>query len=253
MNGEDRSVLGRLTPGPDLTLRYGPGPDQVADAWPGGARAAQRPLVVLVHGGFWRPDYDRVHLRPLGAALRDAGWTVVSVEYRRRPGHPELTVGDIAMAVAAVPASSGTGWHQGLHNGSTVVVGHSAGGHLALWSAAAAPAPRLAGTLALAPVADLELAYRLDLDGGAVADFLGGPPEDSRDLDPVRLAAPATPVVVLHGVDDGIVPLAVAESYAAAHPAARLVTLPGAGHFALIDPLSEAWEAVLDALASLSD
>ncbi|WP_377267162.1 alpha/beta hydrolase [Peterkaempfera sp. SMS 1(5)a] len=250
MNAEDRSVLDRAAPGPDLTLRYGPAAEQVADAWLGDARATRRPLVVLVHGGFWRPEYDRVHLRPLGMALRDAGWTVVSVEYRRSPGRPEVTAGDIAVALTAIPASSAARWHQGLHNGSVVVVGHSAGGHLALWSASAAPAPGLVGTVALAPVADLGLAHRLDLDDGAVADFLGGPPEDNGDLDPVRLAVPGAPVVVVHGTEDGIVPLAVAESYTAAHPATRLVALPDIGHFALIDPLSEAWGTVVDTLAS---
>ncbi|UCM88202.1 alpha/beta hydrolase [Streptomyces marincola] len=245
--GEDRSVLGRQAPPPPLTLRYGEGPDHVADAWPGGPGAAERPLVVLVHGGFWRPAYDRTHTRPMAAALRDAGWTTLSVEYRRQPGAPEATTADLLTALARLPgelAAAGAPF-----DGSLLLAGHSAGGHLALWAAAAHPPPRLAGTLALAPVADLRLAHRLGLDDGAVGDFLGGPPDGAAALDPVRLPAPAAPVVLLHGTEDIRVPPRVGDSYAAAHPATRLVRVPGAGHFELIDPLSAAWPLVTAALA----
>ncbi len=112
------------------------------------------------------------------------------------------------------------------------------------------PAPGLVGTIALAPVADLELAHRLGLDGDAVADFLGGPPQDRGDLDPVRMADPTAAVVIVHGADDEVVPPKVGEAYAAAHPASRMVPVAGAGHFALIDPLSAAWPVVVDALAA---
>ncbi|WP_280726105.1 alpha/beta hydrolase [Kitasatospora sp. MAA4] len=245
---EDRSVLTQVVPEPDLTLRHGARADQVADAWPGDARAARRPLAVLVHGGFWRPDYDRTHARAMGGALRAAGWTVVSIEYRRTPGAPDLAVHDVAAALAAVPAALASA--PAPHNGSTVVLGHSAGGHLALWSAAAQPAPALVGTIALAPVADLELAHRLRLDGDAVAAFLGGPPQHRPELDPVLLPTPATPVVIVHGGQDEVVPAKLSDGYARAHPATRLVPVPDAGHFALIDPLSAAWPVVVQALAS---
>ncbi|MDH6115099.1 acetyl esterase/lipase [Kitasatospora sp. MAP12-15] len=244
---EDRSVLTRPAPAPDLTLRYGPAADQVADAWPGDGRAAHRPLAVLVHGGFWRPDYDRTHARPMAGALRDAGWTVLSVEYRRCPGQPDLMTADVAAALAALPALLTP------HNGSVVLLGHSAGGHLALWSAAAAPTPALAGVIALAPVADLALADQLRLDNGAVADFLGGPAEERPDLDPVRLDTPSVPVVIVHGSEDEVVPPKLADSYLAAHPATRLERVAGAGHFALIDPLSAAWPVLLATLATFGD
>lgn len=241
---EDRSVLTRPTPEPELTLRYGAAPEQVADVWPGDSRAAGRPLAVMIHGGFWRPEYDRAHTRPLAAALRGAGWTVVSIEYRRSPANPDLTLADVGAALIAATGVDAP------HNGSTVVLGHSAGGHLALWAAAAAPAPGLVGTVALAPVADLELAHRLNLDGGAVADFLGGSPDGRPDLDPVRMAAPASAVVIVHGGQDEVVPPKVGESYAAAHPATRWLPVAGAGHYALIDPLSAAWPVVVGTLAA---
>jgi acetyl esterase/lipase len=143
---EDRSVLTRPAPGPDEVRRYGEDPDQLVEVFGRDGGAPGRPLIVLIHGGFWRPGYDRAHIRPLANALRDEGRTVVSVEYRRQPGDPDASTADIRAALVAAAAVA---------TGPVVVAGHSAGGHLALWAAAAAPAPGLVGTVALAPVADL--------------------------------------------------------------------------------------------------
>ncbi|MFB9201317.1 alpha/beta hydrolase [Nonomuraea spiralis] len=227
MTVENRSVLTRPAPGPVRTLRYGADVDQVIDLWP-----ADGPVVALVHGGFWRPEYDRTHLRPMANALNRSGWSVAAVEYRRRPGDPAAAVEDVRAALGVV--------------GPSVVVGHSAGGHLAL----CAPVPG-AAVLALAPVADLRLAARLGLDDGAVTDFLGGPAEGWPGLDPVRRPDPRGPVVIVHGTADGRVPLGVSESYVAAHPAVSLVRVPEADHYGLIDPESSAWLPVLRELAAL--
>ncbi|MDT0446673.1 alpha/beta hydrolase family protein [Streptomyces johnsoniae] len=248
--GEDRSVLTRPAPPPPLHLRHGDGAAHVADGWPGDERAARRPLLLLIHGGFWRPEYDREHTRPLAAALRGAGWTAASVEYRREPGDPHATTADVRAALDRLPgelAAAGAPF-----DGRILLVGHSAGGHLALWAAAAHPPDGLAGTLALAPVADLRLAHRLGLDDGAVADFLGGPPDDAAALDPVRLPAPTTPVALAHGTDDIRVPPALSTAYTTAHPTARLLPLQNTGHFELIDPLSTAWPTLLTTLKSLA-
>ncbi|HEU4948572.1 MAG TPA: alpha/beta hydrolase, partial [Kribbella sp.] len=236
---EDRSVLTRSAAPPDDVLRYGEQPDQVMDVWSG---TSDRPIVVLVHGGFWRPDYDRVHLRPMAEALSAAGWPVASIEYRREPGHPDVTVDDLRAALDRLPVLLGEARPM-------VLVGHSAGGHLVLWAATAVKPPGLRGTVALAPVADLALAYRLQLDDGAVADFLGTPPEVRKDLDPVLLPQPTTPVTVVHGTADTVVPVALAESYTGVHRSTRYVPITGAGHFELIDPTSTVWSLVADELS----
>ncbi|OXM69309.1 MULTISPECIES: alpha/beta fold hydrolase [Amycolatopsis] len=231
---EDRSVLTRPAPAPDGELRYGPGPDHVADHWRGRPDA---PLIVVIHGGFWRPDYDRRHIRPLAHALARTGLNVLSIEYRRVPGAPRLTTADVAAALGVLPVELA-----GQYDGRVVVTGHSAGGHLALWAAASAPAPGLAATVTLAAVADLALADRLGLDDGAVRAFLGDTPPDG--LDPARLPSPARPVVLIHGTADEIVPAALSRAYREAHPDTRLIDVHDAGHYALIDPDNTAWPAV---------
>ncbi|HCT80928.1 MAG TPA: alpha/beta hydrolase [Micromonosporaceae bacterium] len=211
---EDRSVLSREGRLPDLAL-----PE--ADIYFGDP---SRPLVMLIHGGFWRPEYDRIHLRPMAAALSDLGWPVYSIEYRRDPGNPRATVEDVRAALAAV-------------NRDVIVVGHSAGGHLALLM-------NSTRTIALAPVADLTLARELDLDDGAVHAFLGV--HNLEDFQPA-----ADRAVIIHGTDDEVVPISVTAAYLALHPSSRFVRLTGEGHFALIDPLSKAWPNVIDELDRL--
>jgi len=223
-------VLSRPAPGPDRTISYGPDPDQVLDLWPDGAPG--RPLVVLVHGGFWRPSFDRVHTRPMAAALHATGWPVASLEYRRPPGDPDATATDVAEGLRAAVAQAG--------DPGVVAVGHSAGGHLVLLTGSVA-----VGVVALAPVADLALAEQMDLGDGAVRAHLGGPADRFRHLDPARLPAPSTPVTIVHGDRDERVPVEISTSYVRQHPGTRLVTVPRAEHFAVVDPWSDAWPTVV--------
>ena len=238
-------MLTRPASAPGAVRQYGSDEEQVADVR-FAADAVERPLLVVVHGGFWRPAFDRVHVRPMTEALAEAGWTTVTPEYRRVPGRPELAVGDVRAAVRAI-----AGWPE-LIGRRVLLVGHSAGGHLALQAAATLEPPHVpAGVLALAPVADLRLAQELRLDGDAVPAFLGEDAAARPDLDPARLPTPAGPVRIVHGTQDGIVPVEVSESYLRHHPGA-LLTSVACGHFALIDPRSAVWLTVLRALADLS-
>ncbi len=238
---EDRSILAVSRPEPNETICFGDPEHNLADVWHGGANSAERPLVLIIHGGFWRPEHNRFHTRPMSSALATAGWTVAAIEYRRNPGEPHHTFDDVALAVGRVPELIND------HSGNTVLIGHSAGGHLALW-VAASPPPTLQAVVALAPVADLQLAHQLGIGRHAVETFLGATPSSMPNVDPRQMDTPPIPVTLVHGTDDEHVPVEISESYRAAHPAAQLVTLPGAGHFALIDPLSNAWPSILNAL-----
>lgn len=237
---EDRSVLSREARDPDEEVRYGDLEEQVIDVW---HAKPHRPAIVFLHGGFWRPEYDRMHARPLGEGLAAEGWPVASIDYRRIAGEPDLTTEDVRNALDRLPDLMDL-------QAGFVLMGHSAGGQLALWSAATINPVRLRGIVALAPVADLLLADRLGLGDGAVQAFIGQGVRN--DLDPVHLPAPIMPVAVVHGVADTVVPISISESYVAAHPTARLVRVAGAGHYELIDPLSEGWHQVTTELTKFT-
>ncbi|GAA3742668.1 alpha/beta hydrolase [Plantactinospora mayteni] len=253
--GDARGVLQRPAPPADVALRYGAGPEHVADLrLPAEPAGPAQPLVVVVHGGFWRAEYDRRHTGPLAADLAARGYPVAQLEYRRtgQPGGGwPGTFDDVAAGIAALPGLVEAVLPAGrMAPGPPILLGHSAGGHLALWAALRAPAG-VRGVLALAPVLDLAEAYRLDLDGGAVAALLGGGPEDVPDLyataDPTRSAAPPVPASIVHGTLDRQVPVEPSRRYAAGATSTdlRFVELPECEHFGVIDPLSRAWPVVL--------
>ena len=240
-DAEDRSVLGRASHPPDQTWLYGPHPDTVADVYlPGDDRGAMP--VVLIHGGFWRPEYDRTHLRSLAQALADTGRPVISLEYRRIPGSPDLTFADLRSAIEQLPDLMKE-WDRA----DFLLMGHSAGGHLALLLAQTSAPGQLAGCIALAPVADLVLAQDLHLDGDAVVAFLGADAAARSDLNPSRLNAPPCRALVIHGDRDSLVPLELSRSFADA-TGVPLRLLPDCGHYELIDPQSPAWPILLTTL-----
>ena len=207
------------------------------------------PVVVLIHGGFWRLPWDRGLMRPLAADLVGRGFTAVNVEYRRlgeQGGGWPGTCQDVAAALTAAAS--------GLDVGGLALVGHSAGGHLALWAARHAPSPvRL--VVSQAGVADLRQAARDRLDGGAdrwpaAFEFMGGEPAEVPDYalaSPIELLplGPTVHQLVVHGDADDRVPFQQSADYVAAARAAgdsaELAAFTGMGHFELIDPAHESW------------
>jgi dipeptidyl aminopeptidase/acylaminoacyl peptidase len=223
---------------PDV-VRYGPHADQFAEVCrPAGAAG---PVVVLIHGGYWRPRYGCDLMRPLAADLCSRGYTAVNLEYRR-VGWPGIFE-DVAAGLAAVRT---------VHKGRLALVGHSAGGQLALW-AAGERASGVSLVVSLAGITDLVEGARRGLSDGAVRELLGGGPDEVPDR--YRAACPTlrlplrVPHLVVHGTDDDAVPYDFAGRYVAAARAAgdpcELLALPGVAHFALIDPGSAAWTTVL--------
>ena len=215
---------------------------------------------MLVHGGFWRKIYGLDLMDPLAADLVGRGVAVWNIEYRR-VGHDgggwPGTLTDVAAAIDLLPRSAPT-----IASTSTTsaVVGHSAGGHLALWLAsrpllpAGAPGsdpivtPRVA--VGLAPVADLAAAERDGVGNGAVGDFLGGGPADVPDR--YAIATPAiadgVDVTVVRGSADDVVPAAYTLPPGSDPGSVTVVDIAGDDHFDLIDPSSRSWAAALAAL-----
>jgi acetyl esterase/lipase len=220
-------------------IAYGEDPDQYAELTL--PAAEPRGVAVVVHGGFWKPDYGIEYARPLVPSLVAAGWAAWAIEYRRGTGCAD-TLADVAAAVAARPRSAGP----------VVGIGHSAGGHLVTW---AATRGGLTHVVSQAGVLDLVAAYDLGLGDGAVEAFLGHPPGPAdAGVDPVRQVPLEVPVWCVHGRGDDIVPISQSRSYVdtalAAGATAELVEVEG-DHFAVVDPDSAAWRRTLRVLDGL--
>lgn len=280
-------AAGAAIPSPAVSrqrLDYGRRHGQHGDLWvPDGdppATGGGWPVVVLLHGGFWRALYTKSLMTPLAADVMDRGWAAWNLEYRRVGTIPNggwpATFDDVAAGVDHLAAPAVARSYR-LDLTRVVAVGHSAGGHLALWAAArgklppgapggwAAGAGATAGTVpmcgavGLAPVADLVEADRMGLGGGAVSRLMGGPPSRHEDryavADPALLLPLGVPQVVVHGDCDGAVPLALSRRYVeqamAAGDPVTLDELAGVGHMELIDPASAAWSAAVAHLRRL--
>jgi acetyl esterase/lipase len=248
-------------------VRYGKARRQRLELTRPDGATAPVPVVVVLHGGFWMSSYDLRLMRPLVPSLVAQGWAVVNVEYRSvgddGGGWPG-TFDDVAAAVDSLASPGVTG----LDLGRLVTLGHSAGGHLAVWAAArhrlppdapgADPAVRPIGAVAQAGLLDLVQAEADRLGGGAASSLLGGFPDAVPDryalASPIARVPLGVPVELVHGPYDGVVPLDQSERYQAAAVAAgdqaTLHQVPG-DHFALIDPASEAWATTLRSTATL--
>lgn len=207
------------------------------------------PLVMNIHGGFWRAKYDLLHAGHLCAALTARGIATANVEYRRvgnSGGGWPGTFSDIRSAYRFLLQRAG---EYNFDVQRVVVMGHSAGGQLALWLAAREKGVK--AVISLAGVVDLHRAYALHLSNDAVVEFLGGTPSEVpdhyREADPMNLAIAAGQRMV-HGSADDIVPFSFSKDYVSAKRKMKehacLVEIAGAGHFDLIDPRAAAWKEV---------
>jgi acetyl esterase/lipase len=238
------------------SFSYGADPSQYAELFLPNQRT-HAGIVVIIHGGFWRAAYGAELGVPLARDLTQRGWTCWNLEYRRHGnggGWPE-TFEDVAAGIDQL-AEVAADFRLDLDR--VVALGHSAGGHLAVWAAGrgnlpedapgAHPKVRLTGVVSQSGLLNLGAACDQWLSDGAVMEFLGGTPiEVPRRYelaDPLRQVPLPVPVYAVHAVNDTTVPFSQSEEYvAAAHQTggqAELVSVPG-DHMDLIDPKSEAF------------
>lgn len=247
-------------------VRYGPHHAQRADLWrPESGRDV--PVVVLIHGGFWRQLYTKQLMRRVATVVLDHGWAAYNLEYRRigpfgQGGWPE-TFEDVSDAIDALAGI------EGIDRSLVVTCGHSAGGHLALWAGSSrstgsphrpgSSSVRVRAAVSLAGVTDLTRAARLGLGGGAVEELMGASPD--RNPDRYGLASPAAqlpigiPQLLVHGLADTTVPPSLSADYVdlarSLGDDAEYIGLAGVDHMGMIDPHGAAIRQVVDRLHRL--
>jgi acetyl esterase/lipase len=253
-------LLGRPRPQPTATIAYGADPLQVADLWlPAGP--GRHPVVLMVHGGCWQSEIaDRTIMNWIAEDLRRRGIAVWNIDYRGvdRPGggYPG-TFQDVAAAADALRARAA---HYRLDLSRLVAIGHSAGGHLALWLAGRSRLPRgsplrsarplpIREAISLGGLPDLEEAARSENGcGNAVIGRLTS--GHFADTSVPRLAPLGLKQVLINGRQDRIIPVAYAEGYAAPMRAAgddvRVRMIDRTGHVELVAPESAAWAAAVE-------
>jgi acetyl esterase/lipase len=244
----DDSILSLAAPRADLRAAYGSDANQFVDLrWP--KSKGPHALAVVIHGGYWRARYDLEYMGHLCAALAGEGIATANLEYRRVGNLGGGWPGTFADIRAAYQFLMQNARKYEFDAKRVIVMGHSAGGQLALCLAA-----REAGVTAavsLAGVVDLQRAYELHLSNDAVVEFLGGTPAEVadhyREADPMRLAIGARQWLVCGAADD-VVPPAFSADYVRVKTKtqedARLVEVAGAGHFEVVDPRSGAWKDI---------
>src|SRR5579872_1648266 len=241
-------ILSLPAPKADARLAYGRDANQFLDLRIAHGKGLHSAAVCL-HGGYWRAKYDLEYMGHLCAALTAQGIATANVEYRRVGNAGGGWPGTFADVRAAYQFLMQKAREYEFDAKRVVVMGHSAGGQLALCLAAHEPGVKAA--VSLAGVVDLQRAYELHLSNDAVVQFLGGKPAEVadhyREADPMKLAIAARQWLV-HGTNDDVVPVAFSRDYVALKQkkkeSARLVEIAGAGHFDLIDPRSGAWKDV---------
>jgi acetyl esterase/lipase len=264
------NILSLPHPEPDARIRYGGDSLQFGELrLPRGA--GPHPVAIVLHGGCWRARYDVAHTRSFSDALRLQGIATWSLEYRRVGNEGGGWPGTFLDVAAGADHLRKLAASHELDLARVVAVGHSAGGHLALWLAARSRLDResdirggsdplpLAGVVSLAGVTDLARAVREKVCDTMAGELVGGRPEDRAprfaESSPIERLPLGVPQRLVTGSLDAVVPPAFGEDYAAKARArgddATHERIEGAGHFEVIAPGSEAFRVVLDAILGL--
>jgi acetyl esterase/lipase len=264
------SVLDRTSLPFDMRTRYGNDPNQFAELrFPNGK--GPFPMLFVVHGGFWQSLYDLSHIEHLCAAFTSEGIITCNIEYRRigNPGGGwPGTFQDISLATHNILQDLSN--DPRFDHARTAIIGHSAGGHLALWLVGSHRISKgsplyndqkqeIRRAISLAGISDLRSAWKKRLGHGTVTRLMGGTPDEHPDRydagSPIELLPPGARQFLLHGTTDDTVPPSQSEAFVERAEKLgdqpTLVKLDGVGHYELIDPESEAWPPVARAVLSL--
>ena len=263
-----REILVRPAPPSDKRITYGSNEFQFGELrLPKGS--GPNPVAIIIHGGCWMSQYGLSYMGHLSAALTDAGVATWSIEYRRVGNQGGGWPGTFEDASRAADHLRTLAKSYPLDLNRVIAIGHSAGGHLALWLATRKNLPKdspvystdplpLRGVISLAGITDLR--HTGTACDENVAQLMGGSANDKaanyNQASPIELLPLGIPYAIVQGDSDNIIPLAMAKDYADAAKKKgddpKLVVIEKAGHFEVVDPKSFAWETVRnEALALL--
>jgi dipeptidyl aminopeptidase/acylaminoacyl peptidase len=217
---------------------YGDHPSQVCEL-----HGESDSVAVLIHGGFWRQRYGRELEGGIARDLVARGWAVWNIEYRRLGGDGGWpgTFEDVQAAIRALPVEAAR----------TVAIGHSAGGHLAVWAAAEG---LVDAAVSQAGALDLDELSRLGTSDNVVNQLLAGTPEEVPHryarASPRRRLPIGVPLLLVHGARDDDVPVHVSREFAEAAREAgddcELVIVDDESHYEHLEPGSRCWKAVVE-------
>jgi acetyl esterase/lipase len=276
-DNERMDILSRPVLPADHRIHYGDNPCQFGDLWLPAKANAKTPVIVFIHGGWWKSAYDLGYAGYLCDALKRAGIACWSLEYRRvgaTGGGWPATFQDVAAGFEHLSEVART---YPLDLTRVFTMGHSAGGHLAFWlagryhidahSEAAQPKPVLPikGAIALAGAVGLKLTIQLSGDGvfahdrDEVAALMGGTPEQFPERykagDPGLLLPFAAPQLLIQGTRDSQIPPQLPAEWAnlaqQRGSSAAVHIIPDADHFDIVDPESQAWPEVMKSVLTL--
>lgn len=266
------TLFGLAPSAPDIAAGFGPGSGELfLPERPLGAHLRKWPIVIAIHGGCWRAKYDRSHIRPFCRALTTLGCAVWNIEYRSvgNGGEWPVIFEDVA---AAVTSLAGFAELHALDLDRVITVGHSAGGHLALWLAAenenrfrnlsGSPSSqpiKIVGVLSLAGITDLADTLKCGVCTGNIVPLLGGTPDQVSSryamASPIQRLPLGVPQILIHGRLDDDVPVDHVRPYverATSHgDNVALEIVDACGHFELVSPHSVAWSCVVQSLEQL--
>lgn len=229
-----------------------------------------KPVVITIHGGFWQSKYGLEENDPLDEDLTSRGYATWNIEYRRVGEEGGGWPGTFIDVIDAVNHLTQIEERFQLDLSQVVILGHSAGGHLALWLASQINKVQMddfnktllvpiQSVISLAGVSDLRKMWEIHEEKGIsspVASFMGGSPQEVSErywlASPIELLPLNVEQILIHGELDRHVPVELSIAY---HRRAiqqgdkvRLIVLPEVEHFMVIDPSSSAWKSVIDAL-----
>lgn len=256
-------------PSPDARIAYNEGPYQFAELRLPVVQATPVPIVIVIHGGYWLAEYGIDYCTHLCEDLAKQGVATWCIEYRRlgnEGGGWPGTFLDIAKAADHLPTIAA---QYNLDLQRVMVMGHSAGGHLALWLASrhridkssvlhCSSPLKVDKVISLSGVNDLKECWekRLFDDTNVVEHFMAGSPEAVpkryQSGSPPELLPTGVKQRLFHGDADPFVPLSLSENYYRTAQArgddVSLVILPGAGHFEVVDPKAKEWPQIVAAI-----